>query len=249
MVSGWDRVDLDSAMLNPSAMFLQPNDVVERNELLAQWPPRPLYTPTMSKLAVDIVLLPPDDVVEMTIKLNKQFVEDIDDEIALHRKRCLPHITLAMGIIDDSQVSHITKRMQMLAAQFSPPRLSLTSVNVTDRPDGRKMSSLVVENSKKLQELHEATMDEIAPAFSYDNVTTAMFYSPPTVNEVPTWWVKGFAKTAVRENYRPHITLGLGVPDDVPLPIESVASTLALCHLGNYCTCRRVFASSSLSGQ
>ena len=33
MVSGSDRVDLNRAMLNPSAVFLRPEDVVERDDL------------------------------------------------------------------------------------------------------------------------------------------------------------------------------------------------------------------------
>ncbi len=33
MVNGSDRVDLNRAMLNPSAVFLRPEDVVERDDL------------------------------------------------------------------------------------------------------------------------------------------------------------------------------------------------------------------------
>jgi len=83
--------------------------------------------------------------------------------------------------------------------------------------------------------------------FTYDGAQKEMFYSPPPVNEIPLFWVKGFAKTSVRENYRPHITLGVGKPKQAIAPVQFTTSKLALCHLGNYCTCRDVLWSTSLA--
>ena len=43
----------------------------------------------------------------------------------------------------------------------------------------------------------------------------------------------------------PHITPGFGdLPEPIPidLPVRSEATRVAICHLGNHCTCRRVIA-------
>ena len=50
----------------------------------------------MSKIAIDIVLIPPRTIMDKAIEINNQFV---DDPIKLNRKNCLPHISLCMGVI------------------------------------------------------------------------------------------------------------------------------------------------------
>ena len=51
-----------------------------------------------------------------------------------------------------------------------------------------------------------------------------------------------------KENCLPHITIGYGELSHFLFPEEFTASKLALCHLGNHCTCRRVLASFALPG-
>ena len=200
------------------------------------------------KKAIDIVLLPPEDIMDFAIRLNKPWVKGIDDEIELNKKNCLPHITLAMGLMDDSRMEEVKTIMADVAGFFSPLDLEIISVEITTRSDGRKMSGLQIKRSPELQKLHETVMDKLVPLFTYDDVAKEMFYSPPPVNMVPNWWVKGFAKTAVRDKYRPHITLGMGVPEKIDLPVDFAASRLALCHLGNHCTCRKILAEFKLTG-
>lgn len=193
------------------------------------------------KKAIDIVLLPPDNIMDFAIQLNKPWVKGIDDEIVLDKKFCLPHITLAMGLINDEQIIIIQKIMAEIADNFSPLELKITYVYTENLPT-RKISGLAIEKSPPLQKLHEMVMDKLVPLFTYDDVTKEMFYSPPLVSDVPLYWVGGFVKNDVRENYRPHITLGMGVPPKIESPIIFTASRLALCHLGNYCTCRDILA-------
>lgn len=198
------------------------------------------------KKAIDIVLLLSNEMMNFTISLNKPWVQGIDDEIALNNNSCLPHITLAMGVIKDSQLENIKKIMQRIAKDFSPLQLSIIDTHASTRSDGRNMSSLTVEKSPELFSLHEAVMDKLVPMFTYDDVTTDMFFSPPPVVTLPLWWVKDFVRTSVRENYNPHITLGMGMPENLKLPISFTASRFAVCQLGNYCTCRKILTEVSL---
>lgn len=43
-----------------------------------------------------------------------------------------------------------------------------------------------------------------------------------------------------KEDFLPHITLGKGTLDAKAGETSFTASRLALCHLGNHCTCRKV---------
>ncbi|PIN75921.1 hypothetical protein COV18_01940 [Candidatus Woesearchaeota archaeon CG10_big_fil_rev_8_21_14_0_10_37_12] len=200
----------------------------------------------MSQIAIDVALIPPDDITQLAIKINKTFSDTVAENYVLDVKTCIPHITLAMGLITEEQVSEVSKKLEVLAKKFSALVLKITHIKTSARPDGKVISGLEIERTPELQKFHETILDEMNSIFTYDNVQKEMFYSPPPVNEIPMFWVKGFAKTSVRENYKPHITLGVGEPKDIINPVKFVASKLALCHLGNYCTCRKVLFSTKL---
>jgi len=53
--------------------------------------------------------------------------------------------------------------------------------------------------------------------------------------------------TLNKKDCLPHISVGYGEITGLPSPIEFRATQLALCHLGNHCTCRKVLASAEFS--
>jgi hypothetical protein len=63
-------------------------------------------------------------------------------------------------------------------------------------------------------------------------------------------WIKSYPEKSSFERFSPHITIGYGEINDYSFPPQGVLRTmkfavsrLALCHLGNHCTCRRILAS------
>ena len=199
------------------------------------------------KVAIDVVLIPPDDIIQFAIDINKTFPETSAENYVSGTKTCIPHITLLMGLIAREQVPEVGHKLSVLAKKFSALKLTITHAKSFTRPDGKVISGLEIEKTPELQKLHEIICDEMSSIFTYDGVEKEMFYTPPPVNHVPMFWVGGFAKTSVRENYEPHITLGIGEPKQEIGPIQFTASKIALCHLGAYCTCRDVLWSASLT--
>jgi hypothetical protein len=65
-----------------------------------------------------------------------------------------------------------------------------------------------------------------------------MCYSPPAVVEKTLYWIN---KRSSFNDYSPHITLGISKLKGKAVDINFTASKIAICHLGNYCTCRRMF--------
>lgn len=198
------------------------------------------------KIVVGVVLIPPDEIIQLAIDINKTFTETVAENFVLDFKTCIPHITLLMGLITREQLPEVERRLSVLADKFSALTLKITGLHISERSDNKVTSSFVIEKTVELQKIHEAVLAEMSSIFTYDNVRLEMFFSPPPVNKVPMFWVKGFAKTSVRENYSPHITLGKGRPKQEVGPLEFTASKLVLCHFGNYCTCRDVLWSTSL---
>lgn len=197
------------------------------------------------KIAVSVVLLPPVGITELAIEINRTFPKTAASDYVLNAKTCVPHIGLLMGLIARHQLQATTQRLTSLCESFSRLRLTITGERSASQSDD-KLAMLLVERTSELRKLHEAVVDEMGSIFTYADVHRDMFCSPPAVNDVSVSWMKNFAQTSVREKYKPHLSLGIGDTKSLSAPIQFTAAALALCHLGNYCTCRDVLWSGSL---
>lgn len=199
----------------------------------------------MAKIAVDVVLLPSEEMTKQAIKANKRLLKQYSDRIVLDRKNCLPHISLAMGCINEQDIADIEKILESIAGKYNPGQLSVVGINTGTNSLGEKVSSFEVKKTEKLLSLHKQVMQRMKPYFSYD-VTTEMLLSPPTATESTLLWIKNYPEKSAFENFFPHITIGYGQVDNFSFTAEFTASKLALCHLGNHCTCRQVLAAVEL---
>ncbi|MFH1565285.1 MAG: hypothetical protein ABIC82_05600 [bacterium] len=85
-------------------------------------------------------------------------------------------------------------------------------------------------------------MKNLFPFFSYE-IDLNMFYknSDKKINEVSKNWVQNYYKKYYDPTkYHPHISLKCSRAEYYKFPIKFKASKLALCHLGDYCTCRKI---------
>lgn len=202
----------------------------------------------MTKIAVDVVLLPSQEMMDKVIAANQSLPSRQTDKITLNKSDCLPHISLAMGCIEETDISNIEKTLRTLAISHPPGPLGVAGIHIETNAAGQKISSFEVNRTEQLQSLHEAVMRELAPYFSYP-VTADMVLSGPPADESTLCWIRDYAEKYSFENFFPHITIGYGRVAELPSPIKFHATQLALCHLGNHCTCRKVLASAELLRQ
>jgi 2'-5' RNA ligase len=201
----------------------------------------------MAKMAVDVVLLPSEPIMDMAIEVNRELLSQCPDKIILDKENCLPHISLAMGCIDETDLAEIEKILQTVAESHWPGNLCVEGVQTGVNAKNEKVSLLQLTKTKQLQSLHEAVMRKLAIFFSYD-VSADMVLSPPPAGESTLLWIRNYPEKSSFEKFSPHITLGYGHIERVSFPTEFTASRLALCHLGNHCTCRKILASMAFSG-
>jgi len=217
----------------------------------------------MARIAVDVVLLPSDEMTDYAIEVNRELLKTFDNKIILNYENCLPHISLAMGCINEKDIPDIKEILRDIAKKYSFSELRVVDIRAEIIPTGKKVSGFKIEKTKGLQLLHEEVMERLAPYFSYD-VTAGMLFSPPEVEEATLFWIKNYPEKSGFGNFSPHITIGFGEPRPSEglgetNKVESgpaqrlcridagfAASKLALCHLGNYCTCRKVLVSAEL---
>jgi 2'-5' RNA ligase len=201
----------------------------------------------MSRIAVDVVLLPDKMMTVRAIELNAELVKKFGKEIVLNKENCLPHISLAMGCIEETDITSIEEVLEKIARKTSLSDLKVVGIRSSGNSKGQTVSVFEVEKTEELQLLHEEVMDKLTPYLSTD-VTEDMIYGDQSVAESTLLWIKNYREKVSFENFFPHITIGYGQIEDHLSPISFVPSELALCHLGNHCTCRKVLYSIKLEG-
>jgi mannose-6-phosphate isomerase-like protein (cupin superfamily)/2'-5' RNA ligase len=199
----------------------------------------------VSRLAVDVVLLPDEAMTSRAIEINRRLIANGRPEIVLSKENCLPHISLAMGCINEANVKAIQERLEDLACKAIVRQLKVVDVVSSINSRGETVSMLEVERTEELQTLHEEVMKEMTPFFRYE-VSKSMIRDDE-VTETTLDWIRTYPEKAGYEHFSPHITVGYGrVPPGLSFPIPFAVTRLVLCHLGNHCTCRKVLGEVSL---
>ncbi len=198
----------------------------------------------MAKIAVDIALIPPEAILDQAIAVNKTLRCE-NQIIFLDKENCLPHITLAMGVMDAEKIHALAIQLVGLADQFPAVQIQQEKIKVSEVAIG-VASGMYFQKTPNLQALHEAIMNIVKPYFSYE-ATLDMFFTPPAIDPLPISFVKGFAKSKTHEGYDPHLTFGLGTLEKTPPEFTFTASRITLCHLGTYCTCRKILFETTLA--
>jgi len=199
----------------------------------------------MTNKAVDVVLLPEEVMMNRAIQANAELVEKLGQKIALNKENCLPHISLAMGCIDEGSIAAIQKILEKIAEENPLGDLNIIGTVTSTNAGGEKVSVFELQKTKELQSLHEKLMNKLAAYLSND-VTADMIYPSGEVSQSTLLWIKNYREKSSFVNFRPHITIGYGQISGLSFPIKFAAAALALCHLGNHCTCRDVLVSIEL---
>ena len=199
----------------------------------------------MSKIAIDVVLLPSESMTEKAIEVNQKLLQQYSSKIVLNKENCFPHISLCMGVIDENDIPAVTKILAEIGKQFSALNLTATNLPTHIIPTGDKVADFQIQTTEKLQLLHELIMKKLSQFLTYD-VSADMLFVPPAIEEVTFYWIKNYPNKLSFDKYKPHITLGFGEITDIELPIQFTSSKLALCQLGNYCTCKKILVSTEL---
>lgn len=195
-----------------------------------------------NRLAIDVVLLPTDEVMDIAIDLNKKFGPVFE----LNKNDCLPHITLFQFIVEKSNFEELKERLLKIASAFEPINLAgRTDVHAGAFLGVNQTSDFKFDNKGSIRKLHFQIITNLQELVTFDARGEDFF--DKNVRQRSLDWVKNFIENAAFEKYSPHITLGTKTPVNPPVDIEFNASRLAICHLGDYNTCREVLFESRLT--
>lgn len=205
--------------------------------------------------AVDVVLLPPPEVMDAAIQFNRMLIEMTgDDAIRLDMVQQIPHVSLAMGCIPGCTLSQLNVPLEQLANRLLPMEIGIEGPVSVVTDSGDLVSGINLAKDDALFVLHRSVMAQLS-ALSKEKCSAASFIRDDgeELTSFTLGYVPDYSKKAGFELYSPHITLGNGDVTEIEnlpaLPEKATFSTLAVCHLGNHCTCRSVLWSNSASGK
>jgi 2'-5' RNA ligase len=200
------------------------------------------------QIAVDIVLLPPEPVMEASIAVNNRLVERTGNrEVVLDKQGMIPHVTLAMGTVERSDLPILGRRLDEIVDRHLPLPMTLTELAVVSTGTGDTVSGFNIRRTNDLQALHESIMTMLL-AFDTGEVAASMIagWELEQINAFTTGYVRDFSETSAYENFSPHITLGYGDASEdfleFSFPLPFLCTSAAICHLGNFCTCKEILS-------
>ncbi|NYT05849.1 MAG: 2'-5' RNA ligase family protein [Methanomicrobiales archaeon] len=204
--------------------------------------------------AIDIVLLPPGPVMEAAIALNRSMNEKAGNTILeLDRTTAIPHISLAMGAVRAGDLPAIGALLDAIAAEMLPIEIFPDDIVTVTTSSGDAVSGLDLERTAALKELHERVMRAVEP-FLLEEVTTAMVAAgeDQTITPFTAAYATRYREDAAYGRFSPHITLGYWKAGNAavgfPCACMFRCTSIALCSLGNNCTCRGVISKHPASG-
>jgi hypothetical protein len=150
-----------------------------------------------------------------------------------------------MGCLDENDLSAAAAILKDISEELWLPELQVTGIHVSANAAGQIVSVFEVRNITELQSLHEEVMGTFTPYLGSD-VTTEMLYDPAEAAESTLLWIKNYRANSSFEKFFPHITIGYAELSGGTFPIMFTPSRLALCHLGNHCTCRKILAAAQI---
>jgi len=180
--------------------------------------------------AIDIAILPPEDVSARAIALSAALPAGESQGLLLGGD-CLPHITLTQQFVPAASLDTLFAQLDHMLRDRAALRLRVTGGG------GSRSVWMSIERTPELVSLHDQLLHVTEP-FEATGDASAFFGEDARERDVR--WVREFRSESSFDRFTPHITLGHASEPPVVEPVEFVATTIAVCHLGRFCTCRRI---------
>lgn len=187
----------------------------------------------MTKIAIDIVLIPDDE----TIKICKEINKNLTPEIDFNNTWKTPHISLLMWVMDQWNLEQISE----IVSEIWKSNLTIEFTWVVEDhfSQSRKINilSMKLEKSKIILDIVSALQEKIEPLLEYENIDKNMFFHSDMINQWSLNWVKNFNTKSLSDRGE-HITLGIWESEQHVWKSYLWSSCrIAIYQLSDNCTC------------
>ena len=189
-------------------------------------------------LALDVAILPPPKVSKRAIELSAALPEAESRGLRLGGDM-LPHVTLTQQFIHADDLDVALDHVASVLTDVEPLHLAVTGAG-----RGQRSVWMAIERIPALSELHRKLMDVLGPFERPGGTAAAFVDGDARARDVV--WVTDYRRASSHAAFSPHITLGHSATLPSVEPLSFTATTIAACHLGEFCTCRRVLGQWTL---
>ena len=154
----------------------------------------------------------------------------------------VPHLTIVQQFVRHDALGEIGDTISQTVAE-----LDAVTLVTTELATGRVACTLGVVLTAELAALHRRLLDDLAPFQEVRATPDAFWTDGDQPRPADVEWVEKFRQHSAGASFVPHITVGVGSIETTLTPSRFVASEVALCQLGRFCTCRRVLGAWTLT--
>jgi 2'-5' RNA ligase len=191
-----------------------------------------------ARYAIDIAILLPPDVSQRAVALSAALPPHESRGLLLGPEY-LPHITLTQQFTSRDALDEAIARVDLVLRDQKP-----LSLRVTGGARGSNSVWMAVERTVEIMKLHERLLAATAAFDAADGDASAFFAADARDRDVRG--VREFRLESSFARFMPHITLGHASEPPLVAPIDFVATRIAMCHLGRFCSCRRIIGEKTL---
>jgi 2'-5' RNA ligase len=183
-------------------------------------------------IALDVAILPPPGVTTRAIEISASLPVEESQGLRLDESH-LPHITLTQMFARANELDEVFARVDAVVRTCKPMPLRIAGGG-----QGTNSVWMEIDKTPALMQLHEELMEALRGLERPDGGVGAFFDEDARLRD--GLWVAGYRLKSSFHHYTPHITLGHGSEPPAIEPSGFEADTIAVCHLGKFCTCRKV---------
>lgn len=193
-------------------------------------------------IAVDIALIPPPEIQELCIDLNKQIYAAWWTKI-IFGQYAIPHISILMWVIDTKDIDMIHNKLSVIGTHVPSLPLTISEVRIGKTSVWDSDYSFAIKKTPELQLLHQAIFDQCWPSFSR-NADKQMLAQKTPIEPITIDWINAHHIRKDFTLFSPHITLWWWGNASINTNFTTTfyPSAIWLYHLGNYCTCTQELA-------
>jgi 2'-5' RNA ligase len=191
--------------------------------------------------AIDVAILPPPDVSNRAMALSAALPRGQSQGLLLG-PAMLPHITLTQQFVSTDALDAVMAEVDGVVRAQAP-----LALRITGGGKGSNSVWMAVERTASLVDLHERLLHATA-SFELPNGDASAF-ADGDARERDIRWVQTFRRESSFARYTPHITLGHAAQPPFVEPMDFLATTIAVCALGRFCTCGHIIGRWDLLGQ
>jgi 2'-5' RNA ligase len=195
------------------------------------------------RAAIDVAILVPEVVGASARDINAVLARGREKPLRLDATH-LPHLTLAQQFVERRRLDDLYTELDRVLRHEPVLRLRVSGIAVED---GTVM--FTVDCVPDLQRVHELVMETLQPFEAPEGASDAFARNGETIRPGDIDWVRSYRERSAYTHYRPHVTLGHGPVPPAAAPIEFCGETVAVCHLGRFCTCRAILRAWTLGSR